>query len=388
MIITDLFLKSFRAHQETQVRFNQKVNAICGPNGAGKTNLLEAIHYLCLSKSFLGAADSYALRRGDTFFELRGQFVFDGGKPVPVRLTYIPPEGKTITVNTSPLARLSEVVGRFPCVVLSPEDHRLTGGGPEERRRFLDNILCQAHPLYLADLLAYRRALRQRNSLLRQAAGGRNGHGANLASWTDKVVTLGSRLIRKRAEFIDRFGAFLEEAHATIEDVAEKPSVRYVTLVAEADRHTVDDIDRAFRQKLVDAAPREHEQGRTAAGPHRDELRFSLDGLEVRRYASQGQHRTFALALRLAQYFYLRDAHDETPLLLLDDVLDNLDPVRRAAILALLQSDRVGQTIITASDRRLFGSVVESSDHRHSLIEVIPGDPVAVHSDRHETSSS
>lgn len=388
MIISDLFLKSFRAHTDTHVQFNQKVNAVCGPNGAGKTNLLEAIHYLCLSKSFVASADSYALRRGDAFFELRAQFVFDSGKPVPVRVVYMPTEGKTISVNATPLARLSEVVGRFPCVILSPEDHGLTAGGPEERRRFIDNILCQAHPLYLADLLVYRRALRQRNSLLRQAAAGRNGDAANLVSWTDKVVTLGARLIYKRAAFIEHFGTFLAEAYTTIENVAEQPSVRYLTLAAETDRGSKEDISRAFREKLSHAAAREREQGRTAAGPHRDELRFALDGLEVRRYASQGQHRTFALALRLAQYFYLRDTHDEMPLLLLDDVLDNLDPMRRAAILDLLQSDRVGQTIITAADRRLFDGIMESSDNRHSLIEVLPGDPVTVHFDRLTTSSS
>ena len=377
MVLRKLTLRSFRAHSETEVAFGDKVNAVCGPNGAGKTNLLEAIHFACLSKSFLATNDAYALRRGDAFFDITAKFVSAGKSESTVRVAFVPGEGKRVTVNGSPLERIADLVGRFPVVVLSPGDHDITSGAPDERRRLIDNILSQAHPVYFADLIAYRRALKQRNALLRQISARRAGSHDQLDAWTDECVRLGSRIVHRRDKFILAFSVFLDDAYRTIESVAEKPAIRYKTLVEPDERSDEENIARRYRERCAEVADREREQGRTLAGPHRDEFVMTLDDLEVRRYASQGQHRTFALALKLAQYFYIQASREEPPVFLLDDALDNLDPARRAAILTVLQSDTIGQSLITAADVHFFAPGLDIMGRSNRLIRIDAGHVVA-----------
>lgn len=379
MILHHLRLHSFRAHAETQVSFAPKVNLLHGPNGAGKTNILEAIHYLCLSKSFLASQDGYALRQGAPYFELEGRFEGEQRPDLRVRLAYVPDQGKKILVNGAALERLSEIVSMLPVVVFSPEDHAITAEGPDQRRRFLDNILSQARPVYLDDLLKYRRALRQRNELLSQYKGRppRPEQEAVLQSWEAELVLLGTRVIRRRLRFIQAFSRYLEDAYASIERVAEQPTITYDGIAPfdlEADEEA---IAEAFRQQIARVAKRERERGRTLVGPHRDDLTFKLNGMEVRRYASQGQHRTFGMALKLAQYFYLHDRLEERPILLLDDVFGHFDDQRRAVFLELLRSDAIGQSIITDTQRRPFAEVIVFTMPQHQDIRVARGEDQA-----------
>ena len=377
MILRSLRLLSFRAHQETEVAFAPKVNVIYGPNGAGKTNLLEAIHYLCLTKSFTAPLDRYALRKGCPYFEVEGRFEGERRPELKVRLVYVPSEGKRIFVNGAPLERLSDVVGMLPVVVLAPEDYALTSGGPEERRRLLNNILSQARPVYLDDVLKYRRALRQRNELLMQHRRRKSAPSPSLlASWDAELVMLGSRIIASRHAFVQTFSAFLQKAFAQIEQVAERPTVEYVTVAPLSSDVGEEEIAERFWQRLHRVRQREQERGRTLIGPHRDELLFRMNDFEVRRYASQGQHRTFGMALKLAQYLYLRDRLDETPLLLLDDVFGNLDPHRTDVFLRLLQTDTIGQSLITTTHRAPFEEAVAFDQTNQRAIAVQAG---AVH---------
>ena len=377
MILRSVRLLAFRAHAETTVPFAPKVNLLHGPNGAGKTNILEAVHYICLSKSFIASKDTYALRKTCPYFEVEGHFEGEQRHALQVRLVYVPAEGKRLFVNGAPLERLSQIVGVLPIVVFSPEDHALTAGGPEERRRFLNNIMSQARPVYLDDLLKYRRTLRQRNELLAQYR--RAPHAVEpslLASWDAELMMLGSRVIAARLRFLNEFAGFLEEAYRRIEAVAEQPTIDYAGIAPldpEADEEAVAEV---FRERLARVARRERELGRTLVGPHRDELVFRLDNFEVRRYASQGQHRTFGMAMKLAQYFYLYDRLEEAPILLLDDVFDTLDAQRTGAFLTLLQSDAVGQSLITAAQRTLFDGMIAFDQPEHQIARVVAG---AVH---------
>ena len=378
MRLCSLRLLSFRAHAETEVAFAPGVNLIVGPNGAGKTNLLEAVHYLCLTKSFLTATDTHALRQSCPYFEVEGVFEGEQRPHLAARLVYVPDEGKRLFLNKAPLERLSDIVGQLPVVVLAPADGALTAGGPEERRRFLDNTLSQARPTYLGDLMGYRRALRQRNALLLSHRRSRSAPDpAALEAWTEELVGLGARLIERRRRFINVFTGFLAEAYARIEAVGEEPSIEYQTAVSLRDEPSEEQIAEAFRATLHRLARRERERGRTLAGPHRDELLFRLNTFEVRPYASQGQHRTFGLALKLAKYFYLRDRLDETPLLLLDDVFGDLDPRRADIFLRLLQSDAVGQSILTAARSEPFDTAVDFEEDTHRAIRIVNGTVVA-----------
>lgn len=375
MILHSIRLLSFRAHEQTQVSFAPKVNLIHGPNGAGKTNVLEAIHYLCLSKSFVVSQDSYALRKGAPYFEIEGHFEGTRRPELLVRLVYLPDQGKSILVNKAPVERLSQVVGMLPVVVFSPEDHALTAGGPDQRRRFVNNVLSQARPVYLDDVLKYGRALKQRNELLTQQRrrGVSPGFKTQLESWNEELVVLGARVILARMRFIATFAGFLERAHEKFGEAVERPTAEYVTIGDIPPDADEAEIEQLFREKLHRAGRREVELGRTMVGPHLDEIIFRLNDFEVRRYASQGQHRTFGMALKLAQYFYLQDRLDEKPILLLDDVFGSLDPARIQSFLELLKGDDVGQTIMTATQVSPFDDFVPFDDPACSSIRIVDG---------------
>ncbi len=371
MTLHTLRLRSFRAHAESEFSLAPSINLLHGPNGVGKTNVLEAVHYLCLTKSFTAARDRYAVRKGAPYFEIEGTVAGVREEPMTVRLAYVPGEGKGIFVNGVELDRLADIVGTLPVVVFSPEDYDLTAGGPDERRRFVNNILSQARPVYMDDLMKYRRARRQRNEVLRSYKK-RSAPPPEelLAPWTEKIVTLGSQVIHRRQNFLQDFADDLAEAYRRIEAVAERPTIEYDTIADLDPDASVEDVAAAFRAALARKQEHEYNRGTTLVGPQRDELVFRLDDLEVRRYGSQGQHRTFAMALKLAQYFYLQARSDTEPLLLLDDAFGKLDATRTGVFLDLLRSDAVGQSLLTATSRKPFAEALATNPERHRSLRV------------------
>jgi DNA replication and repair protein RecF len=346
------------------------VNLLHGPNGIGKTNVLEAIHYLCLAKSFLAGTDRHALRKGEERFQVDAEVVTDRRGAQQIRIIFVPGEGKRVLVNGVVLDRLTDLVGQFPVVVLAPADHKLTEEGPDERRRFLDTMLCQASPAYLQALVAYRRVLKQRNQLLASRRGMRQ---EMMASYNEAFARHGSRLMTRRARFIREFSEHLETAYALMSETAERPSITYRTFLAIKEDQDESELAARFVGELQSRFSEECERGMTTVGPHRDDLLFQLGALPVRRYASQGQHRTFVMALKLAQYFYLGERLGEQPLLLLDDVFDTLDPHRMKTITGLLAGDAVGQSLVTAARPDLFDKIFTFAEPGSASIAIQPG---------------
>lgn len=378
MILRSLRLRSFRAHAETELEFARSVNLLYGPNGVGKTNVLEAVHYLCLTKSFTASRDRYAVRKEAPYFEVEGTIEEVRQKPMEVRIAYVPGEGKKMFVNGVELDRLADIVGVLPVVIFSPEDADLTAGGPSERRRFVNNILSQARPVYMDDLLKYRRARRQRNEVLKSYKKRPDPPPSELIDpWTEKVVTLGSLVVHRRHQFLQTFYEYLTAAYEKVDAVAERPSIEYETIADLNSDVTLEGVEEKFRAALDRKQGQEWDRGTTLVGPQRDELVFRLDGLEVRRYGSQGQHRTFAMALKLAQYFYLDDRSDTTPLLMLDDAFAELDAQRTEVFLDLLCSDAVGQSLLTATGRTLFDDAINFADNAHRALSVERRDTAA-----------
>ena len=365
MRLTHLRLRSFRAHADTSVELASGVNLLAGPNGAGKTNLLEAIHFLSLAKSFLTSTDAHVVRRGEPHFEVEGTFTGERRSSLTVRVAVVPGDGKRAFVNGSALDRLADLVGLVPTVVISPADTELTAGGPTERRRFLDATLSQTYPVYLDDLIEYRRALRQRNALLQSVRRGKALAPGTMDAWDEELAVLGSRIVQRRGAFLDGFSDRLAEAYRLLDAVGEVPSLAYAPSVQG------DDVTEAFRQEIRRKSRRERELGRTLVGPHLDEVVFQLDGFDLRPFASQGQHRTFALAVRIAQALFLGHQLDEPPILMLDDVFGPLDPERADVVLSLLSGQSLGQSLITAARTEPFWDAVpfEASDHAAFHVE-------------------
>ncbi len=351
MTISELSITNFRSHELLEIELSDKLTLIGGDNGAGKTNVLEAIHYLCLTKNFLQAQDRHAIRFDKDHFQIEGKLIDSGKREAKVVVRYSRTEGKTFSVNGVRNLKAAELVGRFPVVVFCPNDIRLTTEGPSERRRFINNVLCQYKPRYLSDLMGYRRALRQRNSLLQQLRHeSPNQAWRHLEAWSQELASIGSRIIEDRQKFCRSFSDVLENAYRFLQHFSEKPGARYQTLTDVREEHAQEEIENIFLAKLRDGITGELKRGMTLSGPHRDELLLKLDEIDVRRYASQGQHRTFVMALKLAQYYLMRDQIDDNPLLLLDDVFQHLDDSRTRGFLSLIQSDEVGQSIVASAN--------------------------------------
>ncbi len=371
MRIRSIHLRNFRAHAEAQLSFAPGINVLYGRNGAGKTNILEAIYYVCLSRSFLTHLDAQALRWGTPFFEVDAHFTTLRRPEVQVRLLFDPQAGKHITVNRASVSRISEFVGILPLVLLSPADMALGEGGPSERRHYLDGVLSQASPRYLRHLLQYRRVLRQRNELLFQLRQGRFAGESELLldTWTQELASAGAAVLAARAGFLTQFRPHLLEAYALLGGASETPDVQYASSDAAAP-----DAEGAaappLEERLRAVSRRERKAGRTLVGPHLDDLRLLLGGGELRKHASQGQIRTFVTALRLAQVTYFRASLAEEPLLLLDDIFGSLDEERTERLLGYLSAPDAPQSVLTTTSLRLLEPHLDLSAAENKAQEI------------------
>jgi len=372
MILRSLRLRNMRAHSDSTVILSSGVNLLYGSNGAGKTNILEAIHYLCLTKSFLTGVERYVIQRSQDYFEVEGQFEGSVRKEVTIRIVVSSREGKRIFLNGVAPERKADIVGVVPLVVFVPGDQSLTYGGPDDRRKFLNGILSQASPNHLRDLIRYRRALKQRNEVLSH-----RHHvpiDASLIAPLNAILAqLGSRIIIQRSKFIARFNNDLKLAWKQLGQAIEEPSIIYQGPISESDYSSVQEAESSLLSALEESTPRDIDKGRTNTGPHRDELVFKLDNQDVRRFGSTGQHRSFAIALRIAQFNYLDSRLEEKPILLLDDVFDSLDPIRTEVILDWLQGDTTGQSLLTVADAEKLRARIKNWGHPHQSIQVQSG---------------
>ena len=355
MTITGLRLENFRNHSATAVEFSSGVNAFLGRNGQGKTNLLEAISYLGLTKSFYATADLDALQVGAERFEVEGTLRSDTDVVHRSHVRFSrSPLTKTYTIDGAPVDRLASVIGRFPIVILSPENGAVTSGPPAERRKFMDILLSQISATYLHDLLEYRRILRQRNRLLNDGRLHRAPVEGVIEPWTESLVEYGSRIAGRRIAFIAEFRSSMIVAYRELVDAEEEPDIRYIPGFHAGKYVPPESLAEALRATLRSRSAEEQQRGTTLAGPHRDELYMSINGLSVQQFASQGQHKTLQVALKVAEFRYVRERRGEPPLLLLDDVFSELDSNRSKRILGIAAS--LGQTVITATDDTSFGS--------------------------------
>jgi DNA replication and repair protein RecF len=368
MHLRDLRLQRFRNHIDSLFEFGGGCNVLAGDNGQGKTNVIEAISYLCLTKSFFASSDSLVLNFSSDLFEVEGSLVSEGGKEYRVRVAYMktPPE-KVFSVNKRRAEPFSNVVGMFPVVICSPEHAPITSRGPSERRRFVDLVISQSDPAYFQNLVEYRKVLKHRNAVLLEAKAGRQDPGDLLEPWDEQLAVCGSHLISKRQRFVEEFQPFIRSAYAHICTDGEEPQCSYVpALEAAGEPRAEDALRQALLAELSSRRPEEVRFGTTLVGPHRDEFQLSLTGLDLRKFASQGQHKTMLVALKIGEFYYLKERCRETPIMLLDDIFSELDGRRARSLLEFVQS--LNQTFITSTDPHLFDSSGSSPGMRLFMI--------------------
>ena len=349
MYLSRLHLRNWRNFAEQVVELPPEGVAIVGDNGQGKTNLLEAVYYLEIFRSFRGAPDEQLVRFGEEVFRVEGTLSVPGAADRTIAAAFERRRRKKkVVVNGAEPERLGDALGLVGAVIFSPVDVELVAGGPGERRRFLDIVLSLAEPGYLGALQRYRQALFQRNTLLRQGA-----TRALVQAFDDTLIASGSRVIGARARWVARRQAGFAAQYARVAGgqpgfIAFVPSVDLPEPTPPAE-----DVARAFRDQLERVAEREQARGMTLAGPHRDDLRFTTqqaDGqpLDLRTYGSGGQQRTAAIALRMVEAETIRETRGRESVILLDDVFAELDPGRSRRIIEWIDEAEGGQVILTS----------------------------------------
>ncbi len=344
MILKSIRLKNFRIHKYTELDFSGKLNYIVGGNGEGKTSILESIYYLCTTKSFNAKSDNEALRFNESEFEIEG--LFTDLTIDKVRVIYSSLDNKkNYFQNNKIVSRSTEVIGRFPVVVLTPADHAITQGSPSERRKFVDSVISQATETYLRILLDYNKVLRQRSSLLtRIKETGQKNLSAELEAWTEKLVEAGTELIEHRVNFINGFNHYIRDSYKVILGNSELPGISY-SFLENYDGKVIRD---RFMELITERREDELRRATNLVGPHRDDYVLEINGINLKTYGSQGQHKTYQVVLRFAEFFYLKENTGKTPLFLLDDVFGELDTDRSVKISEYLSE--VGQSFITLTD--------------------------------------
>ncbi len=340
-MISEIFVTNFKNYESAHAVFTPKLNFITGLNGSGKTNLLDAIHYICVTKSVNTARDVFNVRFGSDFFRIEAKIVKDA-RIHDVVIKVRPGKLKEVSVNGNALDKLVEHIGFQPVVILTPGDQSLIDGASAERRRFLDFYLSQTDRSYLNVLIQYNRILHQRNALLKTY--GRNTDVVLLISYSEKMAPLAFEITNARQSFLATLDPLVSELTGKVSNMRDDVSLHYKS-----------DLKGLDFMKLAESTL-DHDKilGRTSRGVHRDDMIFKLDNSALRRFGSQGQRKSYLIALHLALRDYLISRTDNAPLILLDDIFDKLDDQRVIALLNILGQDDYGQVFITdARDKRV-----------------------------------
>jgi DNA replication and repair protein RecF len=338
-------LYQFKNYTNRGFEFNQRIIGICGNNGVGKTNLLDAIHYLCFTKSYFSRIDAGNVQQGRKGFRIEGEFSLNG-KTEKTACILRETGKKEFSVNGQPYDKFSEHIGRYPCVIIAPDDAVLITGGSEERRRFIDSLLSQLDAEYLQHLITYMKILQQRNSFLKSfhetggKAGRRAGHEDDLSLLDvldEQLLKPGEYIFARRKEFMVSFLPQVKHLYNEIANQQEDLTLLYDSQL----------LATSFSELLVSARQKDIYTGRTTSGIHRDELEFSLGIQPFRNIASQGQRKSLLFALKLAEMEVLYKDKGFPPLLLLDDVFEKLDESRINNLLEKVCVKNEGQVFIT-----------------------------------------
>lgn len=336
MYLKSLHLYNFKNHANFNNEFSEKLNLITGPNGTGKTNLLDAIHFICNTKSAFISSDNLSIQHTQDFFRIEGHFIEDH-KNIKVECVCQQLERKTFLVDNKQPERLSNYIGRFPVVLVSPYDTDIIREGSEIRRRFFDLILCQSNQEYLEKLMAYNKLLKQRNALLKQFAEFGKTNKSLLSVYDEQLLPLNSFISTHRQNLINHILPMVIKSYKSLAGDAEE-----IQIVYESDGTTMNFNENFLQNMAADLAAQ-----RTTMGIHTDDYEFNFKQTSLKKFGSQGQQKTFILALKLAHFYYIYETKQIKPLLLLDDIFDRLDEKRVANLARLIDQNTFGQVFLT-----------------------------------------
>ena len=360
MFLKSLKLTNFKSYEEAEFSFDENVNGIVGRNGSGKTNLLDAIYYLSFCKSYFSAQDVFSVRFDTDFFAIHGEFHnTETQNNTQVSCTYKNGH-KSMRANKKEYSRLSAHIGLFPVVMVSPYDSDIIHGGSELRRKFFDTIISQFDAEYLQQLISYRKLLMQRNALLKQMFESRKIDASICQIIDEQMIPLGNFIFTRRQDFIQNISPIFQKHYQQLSDGRETVEIQYQSGLLES----------TYEAGLQGASVADARSGFSNFGVHKDDFLFLINGQPVKRYGSQGQQKSFSLALRLAQFDYSYERKKIKPILLLDDIFDKLDKARISELLNMVGQDHFGQVFISDTDENRVKQILGEFGIQHRILKI------------------
>lgn len=358
MYLKELSLINFKNYSQSELVFSPKINCFIGSNGVGKTNLLDAIYYLSMCKSYLNPIDSQNVRYNEDFFVLQGDYLLKD-KNESIYCGLKKNKKKQFKRNKKEYQKLSDHIGLLPVVMISPTDNSLILDGSDERRKFMDSVISQYDKVYLDNLIRYNRALVQRNKLLKDFYQHRSFDADTLDIWDEQLVALAEKVYRVRVKFVEELIPIFQEYYTRISGDKETVQLVYNSQLHESD----------FRDLLKDALEKDRIVQHTTVGVHKDDLTLTLENYPIKKAGSQGQQKTFLVSLKLAQFDFIKHISGFKPILLLDDIFDKFDKERVRQIIELVAENHFGQIFITdTSQDRLENILGEIKIQHHIFI--------------------
>lgn len=339
VFLRKLTLTNFKNHTKRDFRLSKKFTAFVGQNGVGKTNLLDLIYFLSLTKSFFNLTDQQLIKWNEAFSRIEAA-IEKKGELLELVVKIPLNKRKEISVNGAVYQKAAEYIGTIPLVIISPEDSDIIQGGSEERRKLFDNILAQVDTAYLEALMDYNKILEQRNSLLKMKADKPATDISMLEFYNSRLAESGSYIFNKRKDIFLRFEAVFQQFYAIISEEKEDVKWYYASQLLSKDWNML--FEQNLQKDLV--------LQRTSAGIHRDDFEFTIHGEKIKKFGSQGQQKSFTIALKLSLYRYLHEMKGVLPILLIDDLFDKLDTKRMQQLIRILQGDEFGQVFMSDTD--------------------------------------
>ncbi len=359
MFLQTITLRNFKNFNESAFEFSPKINAFVGRNGVGKTNLLDAVHYLALTKSYLNFSDVQNIHFGEDYFSIEGNFRKNNQEEV-VFCGVQKEKGKVFKRNAKQYERISDHIGLVPVVMISPYDLDLIKEGSEVRRKFMDNIISQSNKEYLQSLMRYNRVLNQRNSLLKYFFQNQTFDKVSLEIYDEELIELGNYIFDQRKKFIAEFLPIFSHYYQIISQGNESVQIHYESDLEETPLDTL----------LKTSLSKDRLAQFTTKGIHKDDLKFTLINYPVKKFGSQGQQKSYLISLKLAQFELMKNYLKTTPLLLLDDIFDKLDEIRVEQLIKLVNEEKFGQIFISDTHPERTENVVQQINSESKIFRL------------------
>lgn len=358
MILQSLSLLNYKNFEAKSFELDPKINCFVGFNGVGKTNVLDAIYHLSFGKSYFNPITSHNIKHGEEFFVIEGSYL-KNDKTEKIVVSAKRGQKKIIKRNAKAYEKFSEHIGFLPLVIISPADRDLIIEGSETRRKFMDGVISQGDSHYLNALLGYNKVLLQRNSLLKYFAANHTFNQDTVDIYDEQLNELGTLISEKRKEFLAQFLPIFLRRHKAISQGKESIDLTYKTQLSET----------AFLKLLKENLGKDRMVQYTTQGIHKDDLSFEIDGHPIKKFGSQGQQKSYLIALKLAQFDFIKEQSKENPILLLDDIFDKLDEQRVAQIISLVDNENFGQLFISDTHAKRTEDVVKKVHQTYKMFE-------------------